>query len=59
MMALDRSPESFSHKMNSTFLVPIVPTCDPWGGPVLNPEPSYEKRDKGPLLDATYQISKL
>ena len=29
MMALDRSPESFSHKMNSTFLVPIVSTCDP------------------------------
>ena len=32
MMALDRSPESFPHNMNSTFFVTIVPTCDPLGG---------------------------
>ena len=28
-MVLDRSPESFSPQMNSTFFVPFVPTCLP------------------------------
>ena len=38
MMAQDRSPESFPHKINSTFFVAIVPTCDPWRGACFEPE---------------------
>ena len=37
MMALDRSPESFSPQMNSTFSITIVQTCDPRGGTSFDP----------------------
>ena len=33
----------FPHKMNSSFFVLIVPTCDPKVGPVLTPGASYEQ----------------
>ena len=60
MMALDRSPESFSPQMNSTFFSPFVPTCDPQGGASFDPKGYHmNKIDKGPQGDAKYQISKL
>ena len=60
MMALDRSPESFSPQMNPTFFVPFVPTCDPQGGANFDPKGHHwNKIDKGLPGDATYQKSKL
>ena len=53
MMALDRSPESFSLQMNST---PLVPTCDPQGGASFDPKGHHvNKIDKGLQGDAAYQ----
>ena len=56
MMALDRSPESFSPQMNSTSLFLcfqlVIPSFDPKGH-------HTNKIDKGLQGDATYQISKL
>ena len=53
MMALDRSPESFSPQMNSTSLFQLVtPSFDPKGH-------HMNKIDKGLRGDATYQTSKL
>ena len=54
MMALDRSPESFSPKMDSTslFLWFQLPTFDPMGH-------HMNKIDKGLQGDATNQISML
>ena len=39
MMALDYHLSHFPHEMNSTFFVPIVPTCEPLVGV---PEAPYE-----------------
>ena len=57
MMALDRSPESFSPQTNSTSLFPtnelyifvaLVQTCDPWGGASFDPKGHHmNKIDKG------------
>ena len=59
-MALDRSPESFSPQMNSTFFVPFVATCDLRGGASFDPKGHHmNKIDKGLQGDATYQKSKL
>ena len=59
-MALDRSPESFSPQMNSTFFVPFVPTCDPRDGASFDPKEHHmNKIDKGLQGDATYQKFKL
>ena len=56
MMALDRSPESFSPQMNSTFLFLlfqlVIPSFDPKGH-------HMNKIDKSLQGDATYQKSKL
>ena len=52
MMALDRSPESFSPQMN----VPLVPTCDPPGAAIFDPKGHrMNEIDKGLEEDATYQ----
>ena len=57
MMALDRSPESFSLQMNSTSL---APTSDAWGRASFDPKEHHvNKIDKGLQGDATYQILKL
>ena len=59
-MALDRSPESFSPQMNSTFFVPFVPTCDPRGGANFDPKGHHKNKiDKGLQGDVTYQKFKL
>ena len=59
MMALDRSPVSFSPKMDSTS-VPLVPTSDPRGGASFGPTIHHmNKIDKGLQGDATYQKSML
>ena len=56
MMALDRSPESFSPQMNSTSLFLcfqlVIPSFDPKGH-------HMNKIDKVLQGNATYQISKL
>ena len=56
MMALDRSPESFSPQINSTCLFLcfqlVIPSFDPKGH-------HTNKIDKGLQGDATYQIFKL
>ena len=56
MMALDRSPESFSPQMNSTslflFFQLVIPSFDPKGH-------HKKKIDKGLQGDATYQIFQL
>ena len=53
-MALDWSPESFSPQNEFYLLLFLLfQFVIPGAGPVLNPGPSYKKRDKGPLLDAT------
>ena len=58
-MALDRSPVSFSPKMDSTS-VPLVPTSDPRGGASFGPTIHHmNKIDKGLQGDATYQKSML
>ena len=60
MMALDRSPESFSPQMNSTSLFLWFPTCDPWGGTSFDSKGHHvNKIDKGLQGDATYRKSKL
>ena len=60
MMALDRSPESFSPQMNSTSLFLWFPTCDPWGGDSFDSNGHHvNKIDKGLQGDATYRKSKL
>ena len=44
MMALDRSSESFPHKINFYLLtVPTVPTCDPKGVANFDPRSMIEK----------------
>ena len=56
---MDRSPESFSPQMNSTFFVPFVPTCNPPGGANFDPKGHHmNKIDNGLQGDATYQQSK-
>ena len=57
MMALDRSPESFSPQMNSTSLFLWFKLVTPRVGPVLIPTEIII--DKGLQGDATYQKSKL
>ena len=58
-MALDRSLESFTPKMDSTS-VPLVPTSDPRGGASFDPTGHpMNKIDKGLQGDATYQKSML
>ena len=52
MIALDRSPESFSPQMNSTSFQLVIPRFDPKGH-------HMNKIDKGLQGDATYQKSKL
>ena len=53
IMALDRSPESFSPQMNSIFFVPFVPTCDPRGGASFDPKGHHmNKIDNGLQGDA-------
>ena len=53
MMALDRSPESFSPQMNSTSLFLWFPTCDPWGGDSFDSKGHHvNKIDKGLQGDA-------
>ena len=48
MMALERSPESFSPQMNSTSLFLWFPTCDPWGGDSFDSKGHHvNKIDKG------------
>ena len=71
MMALDRSPESFSPQMNSTSLFLWFQTCDPWGGDSFQTcDPwggdSFDSKghhvnkiNKGLQGDATYRKSKL
>ena len=60
MMALDRSPESFSPQMNSTSLFLWFPTCDPWGGDSFDSNGHHvNKIDKGLQGDATYRKYKL
>ena len=63
-MALDCSPESSPHKMNPTFFVSIVPTCEPPPPPrpgwvSLDPGHHVNKIDKGLQGNATFQKSKL
>ena len=55
MMALDRSPESFS-QMNSTSLFPLFQLVAAWVGHHMN---KIHKGLKGPQRDAKYQVSKL
>ena len=38
MMALNRSPESFSPTNEFYIFVPLVPTCDPRGGANFDPK---------------------
>ena len=60
MMALDRSPESFSPTNEFYIFVPLVPSCDPRGGASFDPKGHcMNKIDKGLQGDATYQESKL
>ena len=60
MMALDHSPESFPHKMNSTFFVLLLQHVTLGWGPALTPGTSYmNKIDKGQQRHATYHKSKL
>ena len=53
---------SFPVSENKNFKVDLlcsyVLTYDPRGGSCFEPGASYKKCDKGPLLDATCQISK-
>ena len=59
MMALDRSPESFSPQMNSTSLFLWFPTCDPWDGDSFDSKGHHvNKINKGLQGDATYRKSK-
>ena len=60
MMALDRSPESFSPTKGFYISLPLVPACDPRGGASFDPTGHHmNKIDKGLQGDATYQISML
>ena len=60
MMALNRSPESFSPTNEFYIFVPLVPTCDHRGGARFDPKGhTMNKIDKGLQGDATYQKSKL
>ena len=60
MMALDRSPESFSPQTKFYIFVPLVPTCDHQGGASFDPKGHHvNKIDKGLQGDATYRRSKL
>ena len=60
MMALDRSPESFSPQMKFYIFVPLVPTCDHQGGASFDPKGHHvNKIDKDLQGDATYRKSKL
>ena len=59
-MTLDRSSESFSQQINSTYFIPFVPTCDPQGRASFDPKGHHmNKIDKGLQGDASYQKSKL
>ena len=56
MMALNRSPESFTPTNKFYIFVPLVPTCDPWGGASFDPKGhNMNKIDKCLQGDATYQ----
>ena len=56
-MALDRSPESFSPQMISTF---FVPNCNSQGGASFDPKDhQLNKTDKGLQGDATYHLSSI
>ena len=56
MMALNRSPESFSPTNEFYIFVPLVPTGDPQGGASFDPkEHNINKIYKGLQGDATYQ----
>ena len=60
MMALDRSPESFSLQMNSTSLFLWFQFVTPRGGASFDPKGHHvNKIDKGLQGDATYRKSKL
>ena len=60
MMALNRSPESFSPTNEFYIFVPLVPTCDHRSGASFDPKGhTMNKIDKGLQGDATYQKSKL
>ena len=60
MMALDRSPESFSPQMNSTSLFLWFQLVTPRGGASFDPKGHHVyKIDKGIQVDATYRKSKL
>ena len=52
-------PVSMKKNFEIFFLCSYVPTCDPWGGPVLPQGHHMNKLGRGPLEDATYQKSKL
>ena len=52
-------PVSENKNFEIDLLCTYILTCDPWGGPVLTQGHHMKKCDKGPLLDATWQISKL
>ena len=54
MLALDRSPESFSPTNEFYIFVPFVPTFDPRGGASFDPKGHHmNKIDKGLQGDAT------
>ena len=56
MMALDRSPESFSPEMNSTSLFLWFQLVTPQSGASFDPKGHHmNKTDKGLQGDATYQ----
>ena len=60
-----RLPVSKNKNFEVDLLCSYVLSCDIWGETFLTPGALYKKkkkknnRDKGPLLDATCQISKL
>ena len=59
-MALDHTPELFSPTNEFYIFVPLVPTCDPWGGASFDPKGHHmNKIGKGSQGKATYQKTKL
>ena len=55
-----RLPVSENINFEVDLLCYYVLTCDPWGPQPFGPQGHHIKKcDKGPLLDATCQISKL
>ena len=60
MMALNRSPESFSPTNEFYIFVPLVLTCDPRGGASFDSKGHHMNEiDTGVQGDATYKKSKL